>query len=63
MQSVVQRFIINMTVRTPGPDERKESKVMGSFVQRWLTGLDSLSTIKGRDLDIRRFRGNLDITD
>ena len=33
------------------------------LVQRWLTGLDSLSTIKGRDLDIRRFRGNMDITD
>ena len=36
-----------MTARTPGPDEGKENKVMDSSVQRWLTGLDSLSTIRG----------------
>jgi len=36
---------------------------MDPYVQRWLTGLDSLSTIKGRDLGIRRFKGNVDITD
>jgi len=30
---------------------------MYSSVQRWLTGYDSLSAIKGRDLGNRRFRG------
>jgi len=47
LQSIVQRFTVNMTVRTPSPDEGKENKVMDSSVQRWLTGLDSLSTIRG----------------
>ena len=29
----------------------------------WLTGYDSLSTIKGRDLGIHRLGDNMDITD
>ena len=52
LQSIVQRFTVNMTARTPGPDEEKENKVIDSSVQRWLTGLHILSTIKGGDLDI-----------
>jgi len=52
-----------MTARTPSPDGGKENKVMDSSVQRWFTGHDSLSTVKRRDLDICRFRGNVDITD
>jgi len=52
-----------MIARTPGLDGGKENKVMGSSVQMWLTGLDILSTIKRRDLGIRQFRGNMDITD
>jgi len=52
-----------MTARTPNLNRGKENKVMDPYVQRWLTGLDSLSTIKGRDLGIRRFKGNVDITD
>ena len=63
LRSVVQRFAVNMTGRTPSPDEEEENKVMDSSIQRWLTGLDSLSTIKGRDLDIHRFIGNVDISD
>ena len=62
LRSVVQRFTVNMTGRTPSPDEEEENKVMDSSIQRWLTRLDSLSTIKGRDLHIYRFRGNVDIT-
>ena len=63
MQSAVQRFTINMTTRAPGPDRGKENKVIDSFIQRWLTELDSLSTVKERDLDIHQFRDNVDITD
>ena len=62
LNSIVQRFTVNMTARTPGPDEGKENKVMDSSAHRWLTGLDILSTIKRGDLDIHQFRGNADIT-
>jgi len=34
LQSAVQRFIVNMTVRTPGLDGGKENKIMDSSVQR-----------------------------